>query len=249
LADKISVMQSEVKTLAQCLAAIPGLESVALGDEFYYASLPLCILDAVFSIGIRYEMVQAVVDRYCKYAHQPMIRINRAAFPPRDEQLTVSNFIDDLDEIGVETFSSDVIANRCRTSPRGGVLKTEACLKFATVLRHHGVEVLQDVASHRTDVAMEEELRKIPGQGSGVSTGYFFMLAGSDDLVKPDRMVVGFLEECLGRTVPTAQVQELMTLACRDLQADRPELTPRLLDYAVWGHQRRRLRQVGGSRG
>ena len=44
-------------------------------------------------------------------------------------------------------------------------------------------------------------MRAIPGQRSGISLTYFFMLAGSDDLVKPDRMLGRFLRGCLSHEV------------------------------------------------
>jgi hypothetical protein len=47
----------------------------------------------------------------------------------------------------------------------------------------------------------------VPGHGTnGVRTAYLWMLTGSDDLIKPDRMVPGWLARVLGRapTVPEA---------------------------------------------
>ncbi len=41
---------------------------VRLGDEYAYSHLPLCFLDAVWSIGVRYQGVQRVVKRYEKWA-------------------------------------------------------------------------------------------------------------------------------------------------------------------------------------
>ena len=85
---------------------------------------------------------------------------------------------------------------------------------------------------------MERAVRAIPGQGSGVSLRYFWMLAGSDDFVKPDRMVLRFLQAALGRPVPVAEAQRLLSDAAEQLKAKYAHLTPRLLDYAVWQYQR-----------
>ena len=46
---------------------IPDLASLRLGVEFYYCSLPLCVIDAVFSIQTRYTIVQGTVRRWCEY--------------------------------------------------------------------------------------------------------------------------------------------------------------------------------------
>jgi hypothetical protein len=55
---------------------IPDLASTRLADEFYYCSLPLCIIDAVFSIQAKYTTVQAVVRRWCE-SHSPEWEIVR----------------------------------------------------------------------------------------------------------------------------------------------------------------------------
>lgn len=41
------------------------LESFELPSEYDYSCLPLCILDAVFSIGVKYKSVENVISRFC----------------------------------------------------------------------------------------------------------------------------------------------------------------------------------------
>ena len=41
-----------------------NLRNAKLGNEYYYQSLPLCIIDALFSIGIKYQTTQSVVQKY-----------------------------------------------------------------------------------------------------------------------------------------------------------------------------------------
>src|ERR1700684_1819151 len=43
-----------------------NLAEATLGREHSYASLPLCIIDAVFSIGVRYESTKRTVIRWAK---------------------------------------------------------------------------------------------------------------------------------------------------------------------------------------
>jgi len=38
------------------------------------------------------------------------------------------------------------------------------------------------------------------GKKSGVSLRYFYMLLGSEDNIKPDRMIMRFIHQALGRT-------------------------------------------------
>jgi hypothetical protein len=67
---------------------------------------------------------------------------------------------------------------------------------------------------------------------------YFFMLAGDDQLVKPDRMVLRFLAAALGRNVTLKEAQGLVAQACEILALEHPHLTPRALDHAIWHYQR-----------
>lgn len=64
------------------------------------------------------------------------------------------------------------------------------------------------------------------------------MLAGSEDFVKPDRMVVRFLEAALGRPVGISEAVELLRDTSRELLPEFPNMSARLLDYEVWKFQR-----------
>ena len=58
---------------------------------------------------------------------------------------------------------------------------------FAEAPQKHHVNYLQDVATILSNRAFHGAIKSIPGQRSGISLSYFFMLSGSDDLVKEDR--------------------------------------------------------------
>lgn len=51
------------------------LATASLPDEYFYQSLPLCVIDAVWSIGVRYAGVRRVVDRYCEHSGLPRLRV------------------------------------------------------------------------------------------------------------------------------------------------------------------------------
>lgn len=72
------------------------LEEARLSDEYYYQSLPLCAVDAVFSIGVRYGGVRKVVERFCNYAQIDRYRHHGSSFPKREEQMSTSQFLDNL---------------------------------------------------------------------------------------------------------------------------------------------------------
>lgn len=237
-------MPDEAMQLAGYAARVLPLSSAQLSEEYYYQSLPLCVIDAVFSIGVRYGAVQRVVSRYCQRFRLMRVRHPQSGLPPREEQESITSLCERFAELGFGEMTESVFDNRQRTSPRNGILKSEAVLEFADVLRSHGVEYFQDVPAAMQEAVLEQKIRQIPGQGSGISLSYLWMLAGSDESVKPDRMVVCFLENALGRPVRLVEAQPLLSQAAALLQDSFPGVTPRLLDNEIWKLQR----QVAGNK-
>ena len=131
------------QALAQHASKVLKLSTATLGEEFRYQSLTLCVLDAVFSITIRYGAVQALVRRYCQMYEVIQFRPSDA-FPALTHQEPVSSFLARVTSVGTAKFASDILKNKCLTSPRGGILKSEACKRFAEALKAHRVEYFQD---------------------------------------------------------------------------------------------------------
>jgi hypothetical protein len=119
-------------------------------------------------------------------------------------------------------------------------MAAEAVVRFARVLAQGRIEHLQDVLEARDLSAVEGEVRRIPGQSSGLSWRYFLMLAGREDLVKPDRMIFRFLERVVGRAVGPEEAQEMLTAAARELDREFPGIKPRTLDNLIWRQERAR---------
>ena len=61
---------------------IPDLATAQLGPEYSYHSLPLCVIDSVFSIGVRYVNAQKAVDAWCM-AQRPKWRKFSDGVSPR----------------------------------------------------------------------------------------------------------------------------------------------------------------------
>jgi hypothetical protein len=108
----VSAMSADVDRIVRALPVLPER-----GEEFRYASLPLCILDAVFSIGVRYESVQAVVRRYAPAYELPLHRA-AAAFPAEDIQANVGDLVRQIEAVGSER------AGRLRDLAAGTVAAT-----------------------------------------------------------------------------------------------------------------------------
>jgi hypothetical protein len=218
--------------LAAMLATVDRLLGSADGwrTPDGYDSVGLALIDAVWSIGVRYQSVEKVIARYRAE------RLAAGGDPDGDRPEDVRRFVESIG--GSEAFAARM-GNRQRTSTRNGILKAEAVLREARILEREGVAVPADLAG--ADQERLDHLRRqwssVPGQGSGVSWRAFAMLVGLAD-VKPDRMVRRFVAAALGRpnqnAVGADQARDLVMAT-----AARLGVPPRDLDYAIWAYQSR----------
>jgi hypothetical protein len=193
-----------------------------------YVSAPLCVIDAVFSLGVHYKSVENVVDRFCKRYHWR--RFDGVEHTVSELVAILAPFESRFDEI-------DVFRNKQRTSPRSGITKAEAVYRFAKVLQSHGVQTFSDVSKKRHSPSLQATIRSIPGQASGLSYNYFLMLAGHFDVVKGDRMVRRFVSDAIGRAVSQGDAERLVISASDELKEAFPHLNAAILDNVIWGYQ------------
>ena len=64
------------------------------------------------------------------------------------------------------------------------------------------------------------------------------MLAGNDNMIKPDRMISRFLFGILKRKLSLEEMHEAIGSAHDILAKDYHNLTPRHLDHMIWRYQR-----------
>jgi hypothetical protein len=204
-------------------------------EEYYYPHLIMCVLDAIFSINALYDpTVKNVVSRYCSYYKISRPKINKGEFLPPGDQERISDFVARVKEIGWERMAVTVFQNQQRTSTTNGILKAEAAYRVAVILKKYGVEYFQDVPTIWDNKDFESEFLSIKGQKEGISLSYFWMLSGDENSVKPDRRLVEFLSDALGRKVSSADTTNLVVQAANNLT-----LPPALLDYGIWDFQRK----------
>lgn len=227
----------EIDSLVEYCEKVLNLSQAVLPDEYYYSNVPQCVIDSVFSIGVKYEAVRNTVLRFSDFFQLESKRPT-ADYPPITEQFSTKQFIRQYEEFGGDYFVEQIFMNKQRTSPRNGILKGEAVYRFCKVLRDFGINYLQDVRNIYGNEEFEKAIKSIPGQKSGISLVYFYMLAGDDEWIKPDRMIVRFLEKALDRKVKLGEAQDLLVNAARNLSVKYPTITPRLLDYQIWEFQR-----------
>lgn len=214
------------------------LLNAKLSDEYYYNSLVFCIIDAIFSIGAKYASTRKTVERYCKYYGLQRIRTTKE-FSPSNEQHNISDLINNIEQIDVDSFAEKVLCNRQRTSTRNGLLKAEAVYCWAKILQQFGIETLQDF-NNCVDDNLKKHLSKAKGQSSGISITYLCMLCGDDNFTKPDRHILNFLSNVLGYTVNISQAQSILENVTTTLRNEFPNINIRLLDHTIWSYMSNR---------
>jgi hypothetical protein len=228
------VTDHEIQQIVSYCKSRLDLTNVVQDDAYYYQSLPLCVIDAVFSIGVTYTSTENTVWRFCEYFKINEYNKTRSGA----NQLSITKFLTMYDQYPLDYITDTIFHNRQRTSPTHGILKSEACGLFARCLRQFQVEYYEDVPKILGNPRFEALVAEIPGQRRGISTRYFYMLAGSDDYIKPDRMISRFIWSAIHRTLDVEESHAAIVGAERVLANEFPGLTPRSLDYLIWQYQR-----------
>jgi len=208
-----------------------------------WTSLSYCVVDAIWSINARYESVVARLVRRVAVDNgddQPVVDPSQPA--PLDPLP-----LPELLKRYPEPMTLRSVANSQLTSPRGGITKAEAVLRYARVLVEHEIV---DLTAAQALLAVDDdrwaqvnaELAKVPGEGHhGVRRGYLWMLCGDDHTVKPDRMILRWLAR-QGAPVTAGEARQVLHRAAEELtqQLARP-ITPWMIDHAIWKAERGRL--------
>jgi hypothetical protein len=218
----------EVQRLTEYCKSSLDLSNLQLPEEYGYKNLVLCIIDAIFSIGVTYSSTRNTVNRFSQYVSD--------TFGPEFE-ITISEFCKLHSDITIEDIARRIYQNAQRTSSRNGILKAEAVFRTAQLLQTLGVESLADLEKFVGKEDFEAAFRQIPGQGSGVSLRYFYMLLGSETDIKPDRMIIRFISNALNRAVRMEECHALILETCAILTSEFPDLKPRTLDHFIWQFQ------------
>lgn len=206
-----------------------------LGEEYSYRHLPLCLVDAIFSIGVRYTSTRKTVERLCAVvgAHKSSVASSTGG-----REFTISDLLSLYSQHSLEDITTKVFDNRQRTSATSGILKSEAVLRAAKLMAKFGINSMAD-AGHIDDPVFEAEFCEIPGQKSGISLRYLRMLVGSENEIKPDRQIIRFIAAATGREPKVDECHPLLVEVCRALSSEYPNLKPRTLDNLIWQYQSR----------
>lgn len=221
------VMPTDASTVDLVVAhsrEVLGNPSDWRNPEGYPDSLALCLIDAIYSLGIGYD--SHVVPVLTKYREH---RRGEGADANSD---TVDDLLGVFDRLGgAEAFASQIGTQHRTSTHPGAPLKAEAVEKAALLLVDHGVQTPADLLAADPD-KVKQAWRLLPGQRSS-TTGwrYLLLLAGADE-VKPDRMILRFVADAVGETVSTSYAGALVAAT-----ATRLGVPVRVLDHAIWRWQ------------
>ena len=208
-----------------------SLGGAKLSDEYYYDSLPLCLIDAIFSIGVRYSSTFKTVNNYSVSKG-----INKISNPlgMKSDSYKIDDLINDIKHLG-DFGASTLFKNRQRTSTRNGILKAQAVLEAAIVLKDNGINDFESLTNKLPSITTNL-FESVKGQKSGISFRYFLMLAGDDNYLKMDRWLLKFLYDATGIDFSSDLVaaHDIYIKACHHLESFYPNLNPRLYDHVIW---------------
>jgi hypothetical protein len=222
------------KALLRHIRSRIDLKNLSLSPEYNYASLPLCVIDSVFSIGVTYASTKRTVRSWCD-SQEPAWPVYKSGDSPRH---SIGDFLERMEGKQPAFLANGIFNNRQRTSTKSGILKAEAVVRFASALKRAGINDFQDLADPGKTRRAEADIMKIPGQGSGISFKYFLMLGGADNFVKADRMICRFVSDAVERKVQPAEAEVLVIGACETLRQEGAHITPKMLDHGIWNYQR-----------
>lgn len=199
-----------------------------------YDGLAEATIDAIWSMGVRYQGVGNVLDRYRSWVQQThgvSTRHRRA-----------SQLHTDIESVGgPEPFAQDVVANRQRTSTKSGILKAQAVFVATDLFASHDVDTADDLAANAANDDLKSGWLAIRGQRSGISWRYVLMNVRVDD-IKPDRMICRFVARALDVPAVSSELaHEELSAAYALLHHSNPDLTLRGLDHAIWRFESNRI--------
>lgn len=221
-------------------------------DNFnqHFSNISLCAVNAIFSIGVRYEGVLNVLNNFSQFLEIDRDYANVGEFPAAENQLSTDEIHRRLANMTIDQLADEVFKNRTRTSTRNGILKAQASFNALTILNNYELNYYHDIHNLYLQVnneqknAFERDFLAIHGQRSGVSLKYFLMLTGDRNMVKPDRMLKRFISNAVDLNINHITDDIVIQLISYTVDTINDEngnmdMYPRRLDSIIWNYQRR----------
>ena len=193
--------------------------------NYHYQSLPICIIDCVYSLRAKYEAITLpIVQRYAD------------AFMSGDKYAagdTVSALIERIEHCGGPHFFAERVIKNHQKLGRSLVPKEDAVYQLARYLKLLQIETIEDFREFESPELLETVIRAVKGL-SDAGVNYLFMLAGDPNRVKPDVHIHHSIVDACGMDVSNEECQILFTEAVELLKGANQGLTVADLDNTIW---------------
>lgn len=218
----VTILQADIQKFIEYCNRI--LDFSNIDSQYSYKSLPVCVIDCVYSLRAQYfSTTVPVVDRYAE------MYLQGDKFTSVD---TLKDFMDRVDQSGgCEKFADAVLQNKQSLSGRR---KTEICYELAKkMLDLLSINTLEEFQSYEKPELLDIVLRSVKGFGDA-GINYLYMMAGDSSKCKPDVHIHHCIRDAIGKDVSNEQCQYILTKAVESLVAEHPHLTVRCLDGLIW---------------
>lgn len=237
-------LSAAAQRLTEECRSIFGDDSRWITTDGYPDGLALSIIDSIYSTGSNYQTVINVVNEY---------RAHRAAQGGDADHDGTRELLQSFVDAGGSGGWADLVNNKKPAHTKANApLKAEVIRRAAEALQDPGLGVATQVELRAAylDEARREKIKaawlNLPSQRSGVTYNYLLILAGFQS-VKPDRMVIRFVEEHAGLDGETLTPMETANLIQR--VAELYPTQPRCLDHVIWRHVSGREKFKADTRG
>lgn len=194
-------------------------------NPYVYKSLPICLIDCVYSLRTKYESVTLpIVQRYA----DAYMNGDRCA-----EGDTVSALVDRINKCGGPSAFADKVLQNHQKLGRTLIPKEEVLYQLAKYLLLLHIETIEDFRNFESPELLEIVIRAVKGI-SDAGANYLFMLAGDPDRVKPDVHIHHCIADALGYDASNKECQEIFTGAVEILREKYDGLTVAALDNTIW---------------
>ena len=213
-------MTEEAKKLLKHIVDNIGIKKPSMPN--YYHSLPICILDDIFSLQSKYETITfPTVKKYADYF------LNGDLYT---SNYSIDSFIADLEKEGLVNIMTAIIKNK---QCIGGRRKIDVVYDVAKKLQTLKIQTFDDFNNYYDKDYLTYSLRQIKGVGDA-AIDYLFMMVGDNNRVKPDIHIHRCVKDAIGYDVSNDKCQSLFKEVSDALIKDIPFATPRYLDGLVW---------------
>lgn len=115
------------------------------------------------------------------------------------------------------------------------MLKAAAVREIIEILAAYEIKTKEDLLHHPKINEIEQQIRNVKGQRSGVSFHYIMMHVGDYNRFKPDRHIYTFFEKVLNYgKLNTKQLEEVFYRELNIVKTKFPYFTARAFDSAIW---------------